>query len=29
VTIRGASGKLKLPATITGKVRVVVVRRGR
>jgi hypothetical protein len=28
VTIRGASAKLKLPATITGKVRVVVVRRG-
>jgi hypothetical protein len=28
VTIRGAAGKLKLPATITGKVRVVVVRRG-
>ena len=29
VTIRGASAKLKLPATITGKVRVVVVRRAR
>jgi hypothetical protein len=29
VTIRGASGKLKLPAAITGRVRVVVVRRGR
>jgi hypothetical protein len=28
VTIRGASAKLKLPATITGRVRVVVVRRG-
>jgi hypothetical protein len=28
VTIRGAAGKLKLPATITGKVRIVVVRRG-
>ncbi len=27
-TIRGASGKLTLPATLTGKVRVVVVRRG-
>jgi hypothetical protein len=29
VTIRGASAKLRLPATITGRVRVVVVRRGR
>ncbi len=29
VTIRGASAKLKLPSTITGRVRVVVVRRGR
>jgi hypothetical protein len=29
VTIRGASAKLKLPAAITGRVRVVVVRRGR
>ncbi len=29
VTIRGGSAKLKLPATISGKVRVVVVRRGR
>ena len=28
VTIRGASAKLKLPATLTGRVRVVVVRRG-
>jgi hypothetical protein len=28
VTVRGAWAKLKLPATITGKVRVVVVRRG-
>jgi hypothetical protein len=28
VTVRGASAKLKLPATLTGKVRVVVVRRG-
>ncbi len=29
VTVRGASAKLRLPATLTGKVRVVVVRRGR
>ena len=28
VTVRGAAAKLKLPATITGRVRVVVVRRG-
>ncbi len=28
VTIRGAAAKLRLPATITGRVRVVVVRRG-
>ena len=29
VTIRGASAKLKLPKSLTGRVRVVVVRRGR
>jgi hypothetical protein len=29
VTVRGGSAKLRLPATLTGKIRIVVVRRGR